>query len=43
MSELDEISAVLKDLTASPTLFEALLDGRRSLEDIKKKDRWLKL
>ena len=43
MSELDEISAVLKDLAGSPTLFEALLEGRGSVEEIKKKDRWLKL
>ena len=43
MGELDEISAVLKDLTGSPTLFEALLEGRGAVEEIKKKDRWLKL
>lgn len=40
MSELDEIAAVLKDLAGSPTLFEALLEGRGSVEEIKKKDRW---
>ena len=43
MGELDEISAVLKDLMGSPTLFEALLEGRGGVEEIKKKDRWLKL